>query len=705
MKGIQLRNKADKAAEILIYEDIGEGFWTSGITAQGFLKDLKALGEIDSLDIRINSNGGSVFDGVAIYNALKRHPATKNVYVDGIAASIASVIAMAGDSITMGEGSFMMIHKASGLAVGNANEMRDLADILEGIDAQLIDIYSNRTGMDSELINKMMDEETWMNASEAIEKKFADSVGEKLKIAARADAKRFHNLPWDLKRQNMSYDAHKDCTFDNCRVTPDQTAAWQKDADPNIKDSHSGPSEVPNKPADEPAPVLNKRKETTMNIMDQLKARASEHQTAAAAIREKANTESRDLTNAEREIIQSHLDAFDAVQTDIELQARLEGADDFLNQSAGRKAQPDGLKNTRLTPASEKGKGGFNHFGEFCAAVRESTNTGKTDPRLIANAATTYGSEGTGADGGHAVPPEWNANIVKMIMGEDSLISRTDQLTIGSNSTTYPVDETTAWQSSGGIRVYRDSEAAAITQSKPSLKDLTIKLQRMTCLVPLTDELLEDSVAMGSYVQAKAGENFDFKITDEILNGTGVGQMLGILNAPCTVSVAKETSQVAGTLVAENVLKLWSRMEGRARRNAVWLVNQDIEPQLMQLNVKIKNVAGSENVGGMPVYVPPGGLSASPYATLLGRPVITTEACQTVGTKGDIVFAALDKYMTVAKAGGIRSDVSIHLFFDQGITAFRFVMRNNGQPWLSAPITRKNGTNTLSHFVTLDTRS
>lgn len=669
MKGIQLRNKADNAAEILIYEDIGEGFWTSGITAQGFLKDLRALGEIDSLDIRINSNGGSVFDGVAIYNALKRHPATKNVYVDGIAASIASVIAMAGDSITMGEGSFLMIHKASGLAVGNANEMRELADILEGIDAQLIDIYSNRTGLDSELINKMMDEETWMNSSEAIEKKFADSVGEKLKIAAHANIERFHNIPESLK------------------------------------DSHSGPSEVPNKPADEPAPVLNKRKETTMNIMDQLKARASEHQTAAAAIREKANTESRDLTNAEREIIQSHLDAFDAVQTDIELQARLEGADDFLNQSAGRKTQPDGLKNTRLTPASEKGKGGFNHFGEFCAAVRESTNTGKTDPRLIANAATTYGSEGTGADGGHAVPPEWNANIVKMIMGEDSLISRTDQLTIGSNSTTYPVDETTAWQSSGGIRVYRDSEAATMTQSKPSLKDLTIKLQRMTCLVPLTDELLDDAVAMGSYVQAKAGENFDFKITDEILNGTGTGMMLGILNAPCTVSVAKEASQVAATLVAENVLKMWSRMEGRARRNAVWLVNQDIEPQLMQLNVKIKNVAGSENVGGMPVYVPPGGLSASPYATLLGRPVITTEACQTVGTKGDIVFAALDKYMTVAKAGGIRSDVSIHLFFDQGITAFRFVMRNNGQPWLSAPITRKNGTNTLSHFVTLDTRS
>lgn len=669
MKGIQLRNKADKAGEILIYEDIGEGFFTSGVTAQGFLKELKALGDVDSLDIRINSNGGSVFDGIAIYNALKRHSAKKNVYVDGIAASIASVIAMAGDSITMGEGSFLMIHKASGLGMGNANDMRELANILEGIDAQLVDIYSSRTGLDSELINKMMDEETWMNSSEAIENNFADSVGEKLKIAAHANIERFHNIPESLK------------------------------------DSHSGPSEVPNKPADEPAPVLNKRKDNTMNIMEQLKARASDHQTAAAAIREKANSESRDLTNAEREIIQSHLDAFDAVQTDIELQARLEGADDFLNQSAGRKTKPDGLKNTVIPTAQERGQWGFQNFGEYIKAVKDaSISGGKVDPRFIANAATTYGSEGVGADGGFAVPPEWRSTIMELVSPEDSLLSRTDQMPISGNSVTFPIDETTAHQTTGGILAYWDSEAATINQSKPALKDLTVKTSRLTALVPVTEELLEDATAMGAYVQRKAGEKMAFKVTDAILNGTGVGQPLGILNAPCLVSVAKESSQTAATVHADNVVKMMARMPAASYANAVWLINQDVLPQILKLGFVVTSASGTA-AGAGALYLPPNGLSQTPYGTLLGRPMVVTEAAQTLGTKGDIVLADMSKYLSVVKAGGVRSDVSMHFYFDQNMTAFRFVMRMNGQPWLSAPIARKNGSNTLSHFVTLDTRA
>ena len=153
MKGIRIINRAEKAsAEILIYEDIGEGFFTSGVTAQCFLKELRALGEVNHLDIRINSNGGSVFDGVAIYNALRQHPASKTVHVDGIAASIASIIAMAGDEIHMGQGAYMMIHDPSGLAMGTAEQMRETANLLDGIKAQLVDIYTSRTGIEADAI-------------------------------------------------------------------------------------------------------------------------------------------------------------------------------------------------------------------------------------------------------------------------------------------------------------------------------------------------------------------------------------------------------------------------------------------------------------------------------------------------------------------------------------------------------------------------
>ena len=202
LAGLRLNAKGPARGELLIYQDIGEGFFTSGITAQGFLQDLKALGDITSLDVRINSNGGSVFDGIAIYNALRRHPAQKNVFVDGIAASIASVIAMAGDTRTMGEGTFLMVHRASGLAVGNAEDMRSVADVLEGLDGQIADIYSSRTGLDTATITQLMTDETWLNAEDAIGQGFADSMGESLKIAAHVAAGRFHNVPPSLRPAN-----------------------------------------------------------------------------------------------------------------------------------------------------------------------------------------------------------------------------------------------------------------------------------------------------------------------------------------------------------------------------------------------------------------------------------------------------------------------------------------------------------------------
>jgi HK97 family phage major capsid protein len=170
------------------------------------------------------------------------------------------------------------------------------------------------------------------------------------------------------------------------------------------------------------------------------------------------------------------------------------------------------------------------------------------------------------------------------------------------------------------------------------------------------------------------------------------------------VSVAKETSQVAATIVAENVLKMYSRMPVNSRARAVWLVHTDCEVQLAQLNIKIKNVAGSENVGGIPVaFTPPSALTG-PNAMLLGRPIIPVESCAALGTVGDIVLADLSQYIAITK-GVVKAEQSMHFFFDQNVRAFRFVMRMGGQPWLSTPITRKSGSSTLGHFVTLATRA
>lgn len=346
----------------------------------------------------------------------------------------------------------------------------------------------------------------------------------------------------------------------------------------------------------------------------------------------------------------------------------------------------------------------FDSLGDFALAVKSAAR-GQIDPRLVANAPTTYGSEGVGTDGGFTVPPDFKEEIMVLLQGEDSLLSLTDQVPTTSNTLTIPVDETTAWQSSGGIQAYWDGEGKPLTQSKPALQNKTIRLDKLTALVPVTEELFEDVPALGAYLKRKAPEVVNAKMNDAILGGTGVGMPLGVLNAPCTVSIAKETDQAADTILAENLIKMWARCYGPSRSRAAWFYNQDIETQLMTAAIKIKNVAGTENVAGFPVYLPPGGLSSTPYATLFGRPMIPTQACKTLGDKGDIILGDLKQYLTVVRTPQIRQQMSIHLWFDYDIVAFKFVLRVAGQPWLSAPIQPKNGTNTMSPFVILDERA
>lgn len=372
-----------------------------------------------------------------------------------------------------------------------------------------------------------------------------------------------------------------------------------------------------------------------------------------------------------------------------------------VNAASQPHIQTRGL-NQPLQRATARGNGGFRNLADFAMSVMAAGQGRGIDQRLQA-ALSTYGSEGVGADGGFAVPPDFRQTIADMVTGEESLFGRCDASPTSSNSVTVPVDETTPWGTTG-VRVYSRAEAAAMTQSKPALKEITVRLNEIYALVPLTDELIEDAPLMARLVATKAAEAMDFAITNYIINGTGAGQPLGIMNAPCLVTVGKESSQAADTVHAKNIRKMYSRMPARARSQAVWLCHSDVESALMELGFQIGNPEQNSFTGGVPLFVPPGGLSANPYSTLLGRPVITTEACGAIGDLGDIIFAYLPGYFLPYKAGGIRSDVSMHLWFDQATTAFRWTFRLGGQPWLSAAISRKNGSNTLSHFITLEAR-
>lgn len=180
-----------EAAEVLIYDEIG----AYGVSAKSFLDELGAIPDASAITLRINSPGGSVFDAVAIYNALKRRSGTVTVSIDGIAASAASYVAMAGGEVVMPENAFLMIHDPSGMVMGSAADMRAMAEALDKIRDSLVTGYSAKSGAAIEAVAALMAKETWLSASEALALGFCDRLAEPVRIAAHFDLARFGNAP------------------------------------------------------------------------------------------------------------------------------------------------------------------------------------------------------------------------------------------------------------------------------------------------------------------------------------------------------------------------------------------------------------------------------------------------------------------------------------------------------------------------------
>jgi HK97 family phage major capsid protein len=215
-------------------------------------------------------------------------------------------------------------------------------------------------------------------------------------------------------------------------------------------------------------------------------------------------------------------------------------------------------------------------------------------------------------------------------------------------------------------------------------------------LMYVTDELLADASVLTGIAGEAFSEEIMFMTEDGIFEGDGAGKPLGILNSNCLVTVSKETGQATQTIVYENVLKMWSRCWGRSRRDAIWTINQDNEPQLYAMSQVI-------GTAGVPVYLPANGISGSPYGTLFGAPVVTLEYNQTVGTLGDIVLADYSQYV-LADKGGVQAASSMHVAFLTDEMVFRITYRVDGEPIWNAALTPFHGSNTLSPFVALAAR-
>lgn len=342
---------------------------------------------------------------------------------------------------------------------------------------------------------------------------------------------------------------------------------------------------------------------------------------------------------------------------------------------------------------------GFRTAGEFYRAVGQAGLGRGVDQRLQIGAAApgTYGNESAGADGGFAIPPEFSREIWRLSLGEESLLPLTENTEITGNSMIFPKDETTPWGGSG-VQMYWQAEAAQAGQSKPVIGTQTMVLHKLMGLVPMTNELIEDGFAAGSYLTPLLADRVTWKTNEAILFGTGVGQPLGCLTnagsagSPAIVQ-AKEAGQQTGTLAAANITKMVQRLLVGELKRSVWIATPDILSPLEALTV-----------GQYPVYLPNTNLAESPYGMLKGRPLMLSEHAAAFSSQSDLSLVSLKGYRTITKAGGIQTDTSMHLFFDADAMAFRIRFRINGQPILSAPVVPPKSGNTRSHFVTLAAR-
>ena len=304
--------------------------------------------------------------------------------------------------------------------------------------------------------------------------------------------------------------------------------------------------------------------------------------------------------------------------------------------------------------------------------------------------------------GGYLVPQQWLPDLWKRTYQDGEILRRVRDIPMQSTSLAFPViNETTRVDGSrmGGIRVYRVAEGEQKTASKPNFGEIELTLRTLVGLVRVTNKLLRHSaISIEPMLTEIFTDELRHVMEHEFIWGTGANQPLGITVAGSLVTQAAQAGQPATTIVAENVINMYSRLWAPSRRNAVWHINQDILPQLHTMAIAV-------GVGGVPVYLPANNIAGAPFGTLYGLPVIPLEQCETLGTLGDIILADWTQYLHGRERRGIDVASSIHLLFDYNATCLRFELENDGQPLWRTALTPEHSTVTQGPFVVLATRS
>jgi len=420
----------------------------------------------------------------------------------------------------------------------------------------------------------------------------------------------------------------------------------------------------------------------------------------------------KDMDKAELDAALAPLTAkLEAIGTQVEAHTKALKAEPPINGNGGVNIQVEPSQKLPYKSVTTNGKHvDLTGLGEQLRDIAKAARGEGTSPRLVAsqdlarkNIKAALGvNEEVGSEGGFLVQHDNAGWLAERSFSESQLADACQQLTVGAGANGIKLndwDETSRADGShyGGMAAYWLNEAGTYTASQPQFRQIDLQLGKLTALYYATDEEMEDAVGLSSRISVAYPRVMRWKIDNALLRGLGGAQPTGIIGHAYTVSVTKETGQAAATIVTANITKMYSRMLGFLRPGAAWYYNQDIEPQLLGLTIDV-------GTGGAPVFMPPNGLSAAPYGTIFGRPAIPLEQCATLGTVGDIIFANFSDYL-LAKKGDVQQASSIHVQFLTGQQVFRFAQRVTGQPAYSTAVTPANGSNTLSAFITLNTRA
>lgn len=391
-----------------------------------------------------------------------------------------------------------------------------------------------------------------------------------------------------------------------------------------------------------------------------------------------------------------------------DLATKVEAVDKALKSPNYGGNDPARIFATVKETQEEAGKWTFKSLGHFMHEVRKSQPYKPSEyiakafgSEYVTKAATGMG-ELVGSDGGFLVPPTFSNAIFARVYDENNLLNKTDKYPVSGNTMTFPRSAESSradgsrW---GGVQSFWVQEGSTITPSAPTFGQLKLNLHKLATLVRLTSELKTDAGgALDSYLSKVFSSEIAFETGKAIYRGNGVGRPLGMINAACAVTVSKESGQGAATILPQNIVKMWARRFSLGPTGSyMWLKNQDVDPQLHLMTLGI-------GTAGIATYMPPGGLSGAPYATLMGAPVMDIEWASTLGTVGDIALVDPSQYVTISQ-GGPQTMSSLHVYFTTDEEAVRTTWRIDGQPWWASALTPYQGTNTQSPIILLATRA